>query len=299
MASITPDFSQGTIQTSSSPTDLAIQGDGFFIVQGSSGNTLYTRNGQFTLNSANQLVNTTGQTLLGNGVNSDYQINSTTLQPLTIPIGGTSVAQATQNVYLQGDLSPTDAVATTPQIIDSQTLSDASIEVPPNLTAERPHGPRVRRTSAATHRRGQHDDRQRRRRHVQLRDHLVNAAGQESPPSAVVGPITTTGTSGVDQSIQLSNLPAIPSRLHQHQHLSQRHDAPDTFQLAGNTTGTVVHRQQVRRASWEPRSNSNTLGPGQLQLLRHLLQLDHRPGKPADAVDRPAIACRSMAATSN
>ena len=135
VASITPDFSQGTIQTSSSPTDLAIQGDGFFIVQGSAGNTLYTRNGQFTLNSANQLVNTTGQVLLGNGVNSDYQINSTTLQPLTIPIGGTSVAQATQNVYLQGDLTPTDAVATTPQIIDSQTLSDASIETPPNSTA--------------------------------------------------------------------------------------------------------------------------------------------------------------------
>ena len=134
-AAIMPDFSQGTNQTASSPTDLAIQGDGFFIVQGSSGNTLYTRNGQFTLNSANQLVNTTGQTLLGNGVNSDYQINSTTLQPLTIPIGSTSVAQATQNVYLQGDLSPTDAVATTPQIIDSQTLSDASIEMPPNLTS--------------------------------------------------------------------------------------------------------------------------------------------------------------------
>ena len=103
VASITPDFSQGTIQTSSSPTDLAIQGNGFFIVQGSSGNTLYTRNGQFTLNSANQLVNTTGQLLLGNGVNSNYQISSTTLQPVTIPIGGTSVAQATQNVYLQGD----------------------------------------------------------------------------------------------------------------------------------------------------------------------------------------------------
>jgi flagellar hook protein FlgE len=82
VATITPDFSQGTVATSSSPTDLAIQGNGFFIVQGSSGNTLYTRNGQFTLNSANQLVNTTGQTLLGNGVNSDYQINSTTLQPL-------------------------------------------------------------------------------------------------------------------------------------------------------------------------------------------------------------------------
>src|SRR5262245_15349164 len=32
IVAITPNFSQGTIQISTTPTDLAIQGDGFFIV---------------------------------------------------------------------------------------------------------------------------------------------------------------------------------------------------------------------------------------------------------------------------
>src|SRR3972149_4601512 len=34
IADVTPDFTQGTIEISSNPTDMAIQGDGFFIVEG-------------------------------------------------------------------------------------------------------------------------------------------------------------------------------------------------------------------------------------------------------------------------
>ena len=60
VAEITPDFTQGTIQVSSNPSDLAIQGQGFFIVQGNSGETLYTRDGQFQTNSQNELVTPTG-----------------------------------------------------------------------------------------------------------------------------------------------------------------------------------------------------------------------------------------------
>jgi len=259
VATITPDFSQGTVATSSSPTDLAIQGNGFFIVQGSSGNTLYTRNGQFTLNSANQLVNTTGQTLLGNGVNSDYQINSSTLQPLTIPIGSTSVAQATQNVYLQGDLSPTDAIATTPQIIDSQTLSDASIEVPPNLTsgdisavapADVSGTTPAASATAGSVAAGTYS----------YEITYVNSAGQESPPSAVVGPITTTGTSGVDQSIQLTGLPTIPTGFSSI-NVYRSDTTTGTFQLAGNTTGTTF-TDSKSDAQLGSALNTNTLAQG-------------------------------------
>src|SRR3970040_449809 len=46
VAAINPDFTQGTIQISSNPLDLAIQGDGFLMVQGSQGERLYTRDGQ-------------------------------------------------------------------------------------------------------------------------------------------------------------------------------------------------------------------------------------------------------------
>ena len=69
VAEITPNFSQGTISTANSPTDLAIQGDGFFIVQGDNGEQNYTRNGTFTTNANNQLVTGTGNRVMGYGVN--------------------------------------------------------------------------------------------------------------------------------------------------------------------------------------------------------------------------------------
>src|SRR5271169_3300911 len=43
-------FSQGNIQTTSQPLDLAIQGSGFFVVQDLTGKNLYTRDGSFNLN---------------------------------------------------------------------------------------------------------------------------------------------------------------------------------------------------------------------------------------------------------
>src|SRR5690606_3622944 len=73
VAEITPDFTQGTIEISSNPSDLAIQGDGFFMVEGSSGELLYTRNGIFKTNSENELVTITGNRLLGFGIDEFYQ----------------------------------------------------------------------------------------------------------------------------------------------------------------------------------------------------------------------------------
>ena len=134
VASITPDFSQGTIQLSSNPSDLAIQGNGFFIVQADSGENLYTRNGSFKTNSQNQLVTSTGNDLLGYGVDQNFQIQSTSLQPLRIPLGSTAVAQATQNVFFQGTLSPTGDIADTAEILNSAVLGDGKYVAPDDST---------------------------------------------------------------------------------------------------------------------------------------------------------------------
>src|SRR4051794_4884191 len=51
-AAVTPDFSQGSLTTTSSASDLAVQGSGFFIVGNSDPNShaeLYTRDGHFHL----------------------------------------------------------------------------------------------------------------------------------------------------------------------------------------------------------------------------------------------------------
>src|SRR5213079_205412 len=56
VSSIEKDFSNGAIEPTGRATDLAIDGDGFFVVQGKE--QKYTRDGTFTLNQANQMVTT-------------------------------------------------------------------------------------------------------------------------------------------------------------------------------------------------------------------------------------------------
>lgn len=130
VSQITPNFSQGTIEISSNALDVAIQGDGFLVVQGGQGQPLYTRNGQLSLNSLNQVVTSTGNLVLGYGVNDEYELQTATTQPLTIPLGGERVAQSTSEAVFEGVLNPTVNVANDPGITTSQTLGDASIDPP-------------------------------------------------------------------------------------------------------------------------------------------------------------------------
>jgi len=90
------DLSQGTMQPSSNPLDLALQGQGFFTVQDSTGQTRLTRDGRFMLNKDNQLVMQSGPKVL------DDTGNPITLNPaLGVTVGadgqltqdGTKVAQ--------------------------------------------------------------------------------------------------------------------------------------------------------------------------------------------------------------
>ena len=57
-------FAQGAIQRTGRPTDLAIQGDGFFVVQGN-GQQLYTRAGSFTLDAGGNLTTQEGMLVQG------------------------------------------------------------------------------------------------------------------------------------------------------------------------------------------------------------------------------------------
>lgn len=60
-------FTQGPLQTTDRPTDIGIQGEGFFQVQLPDGTTGYTRDGSFKLDSTNrQLVTTNGYQLIPN-----------------------------------------------------------------------------------------------------------------------------------------------------------------------------------------------------------------------------------------
>lgn len=62
------DFSQGTLRVTGNAFDLAIEGDGFFVIQSKQGKT-YTRNGSFILNKNKELVTQSGDYVLGESGN--------------------------------------------------------------------------------------------------------------------------------------------------------------------------------------------------------------------------------------
>ena len=53
-------FTQGNLQQSANPLDIAIQGNGFFQVQMPDGSSAYTRDGSFQVNAQGQLVTSSG-----------------------------------------------------------------------------------------------------------------------------------------------------------------------------------------------------------------------------------------------
>lgn len=103
VAVISRDFNQGSISNSTSPSDLAIQGNGFFVLDGPNGQ-VYSRNGNFSLNSASQLINDQGYFVQGYGIDDNFELVTTTLSPLSIPLGDMNIAQRTQNVRMSGAL---------------------------------------------------------------------------------------------------------------------------------------------------------------------------------------------------
>ncbi|MFP4055879.1 MAG: flagellar basal-body rod protein FlgF [Candidatus Brocadiia bacterium] len=60
------DFSPGPLVTTERPLDLAIQGQGFFVLQAQSG-YVYTRKGSFVLDGEGRVVDTVGRGLVGAG----------------------------------------------------------------------------------------------------------------------------------------------------------------------------------------------------------------------------------------
>jgi len=58
------DLSQGALQKTGNPLDLAIQGSAFFAVQTANG-TMYTRNGSFQVSPAGQLITQAGDPVMG------------------------------------------------------------------------------------------------------------------------------------------------------------------------------------------------------------------------------------------
>jgi len=106
-------FTQGNIETTGQNTDLAIQGQAFFIVK-KDGKDVYTRAGGFSLDGSGRLVNPgDGSIVQGKLADNLGNIPSgTQLSDLTIPLDQKSPAHATTTVKFAGNLDSSAAVGT-------------------------------------------------------------------------------------------------------------------------------------------------------------------------------------------
>jgi flagellar hook protein FlgE len=107
------DFSEGTLlpDSTSIPTDMALDGSGFFVVEQNGVQSL-TRAGNFQISQNGNLTTQDGQQVMGYPAVNGVVNQNAAAQPITIPVGATEGAQATQNFSVSVNLNSGATVGT-------------------------------------------------------------------------------------------------------------------------------------------------------------------------------------------
>src|SRR5215469_7588209 len=105
----TRNFTQGNIQTTGGALDAAIQGNGFFVVQDSAGDTMYTRDGTFNMNSSGQLISANGALVQGWMATNGVVNASGATGPITVPLLSSQPPVPTSNMTLDANLNASAA----------------------------------------------------------------------------------------------------------------------------------------------------------------------------------------------
>ena len=123
VAAIDTVFTQGNLQSTGISTDIAIQGNGFFIEKDGE-KSYYTRAGAFSLDQNGTLVNPANgmrvQGWMARELNGEMVVQTAaTPTDLTIPVGSKDPAKATQNINFACNLNKN-----TPEIPENPTEAD-------------------------------------------------------------------------------------------------------------------------------------------------------------------------------
>ncbi len=111
VASTETDFSQGSIDETGNATDVALNGNGFFVVQ-NGGTTEYTRDGNFTLSADGSLTTQGGQQVMGYPVVNGAVDTNAPLTAIQIPVGQVEQPAATSSFGLTANLDANAAAGT-------------------------------------------------------------------------------------------------------------------------------------------------------------------------------------------
>ncbi len=123
VAAIDTVFTQGNLQTTGVSTDVAIQGNGFFVMKNGE-ESFYTRAGAFSLDSEGTLVNPANgmrvQGWMADEINGQMVLQTAgSTEDLIIPVGSKDPAKATENVNFACNLNKN-----TPEILEGASPED-------------------------------------------------------------------------------------------------------------------------------------------------------------------------------
>jgi flagellar hook protein FlgE len=138
IASVDTIMTNGSVQRTDNPTDLAIEGDGFFIVKGGSTDTFrFTRAGNFGIDKVGNLVTAGGLNVYGwqaytREADGTYVFDTEAeLEPINLYMDDTNnnkkiiSAKATTNAVISGNLD-----ASYPEVETGATIDDTQFSVP-------------------------------------------------------------------------------------------------------------------------------------------------------------------------
>ena len=105
-------FTNGSVTSTGMDSNMALQGNGYFVVS-KNGETSYTRNGDFSVNTSGQLTTASGDLVMGFPAVNGTVSTSGVLAPITVTSDGTVPAAATSTFQVDANLDSASTVGTT------------------------------------------------------------------------------------------------------------------------------------------------------------------------------------------
>ncbi|MFI4872863.1 MAG: flagellar hook protein FlgE [Phycisphaerales bacterium JB061] len=133
-------MSEGAPTGTGDSRDLAIEGNGFFILE-SGEDQYYTRVGSFRTDRDDFLTSIDGNYVLGYPADENFQIQPGALERISIPVGSLTIAEATTSVNMAGNLNASGTVATSgsSHTLDSTTGAGFSLVAGATVPATAPN----------------------------------------------------------------------------------------------------------------------------------------------------------------
>lgn len=130
LASIDTVFTQGNLETTGVTTDMAVQGNSFFVV-GQGNQSFYTRAGNFQLDADGRLVSPTNGFVVQGRMATNGVLNGA-VTDIMLPAGQTAPAKATTKTSISGNLDSSAPVITATNLA---TPTDAELAAPENAAS--------------------------------------------------------------------------------------------------------------------------------------------------------------------